>query len=214
MTSEDFKFGIMALSAIFFVVDPIVSLPVFLAITCRDTPARRRDTAVRAAVACCVLLCFFAAAGGILFKVFGISIGAFRIAGGFMLFLTAIDMMRAQTSPIKTTPEEQEESVEKEDVAIVPLAVPMLCGPGAIATVVVLMSRAAWKPVQTASIFLAIIITSLVSWILLHASTWTEKLFSKTATRVVERVMGLLLAAVAVEFVVGGIRDLFPGLSR
>lgn len=214
MTGEDLKFAAVAFSAIFFVVDPIISVPVFLAITSRDSRAKKREMAGRASLACFLLLTFFALSGSLLFKVFGISIGGFRVAGGVMLFLMAVDMIRAKPSPTRTTEEEQEESTHKEDVAIVPLAMPMLCGPGAIATVIMLMSKAAWKPAQTASVFLSIGITSLICWLCLSASTWSERFLSKTLTRVIERVMGLLLAAIAVEFVAGGLRDLFPIVGR
>lgn len=209
---EEMKFALVAFSAVFFVVDPIVAVPLFLAITARCTEAERRVVAARASLATLFTLSFFAAAGGVIFKLFGISMGAFKIAGGLMLLLMALDMMRARTSPTRSTPEEQEESASKQDVAIVPMAIPILAGPGAIATVMVLMSRAAWKAAQTASVFLAITVTVLVSWLLLRGAARAERFLSKTVSHALERVMGLLLAAVAVEFMVGGLRDLLPTL--
>jgi multiple antibiotic resistance protein len=151
----------------------------------------------------------FAVAGGLIFQAFGISLGAFKVAGGIMLLLMSIDMMRAQPSPTRTTAEEQAESAERgEDIAIFPLATPILAGPGAIATVMVLMSRAAWSPVRTPCVFIAVTITCAAAWLLMRGAARAERLLPKTLLRAFERVMGLLLAAVAVEFVAGGVRDL------
>ncbi|MBI5491023.1 MAG: MarC family protein [Deltaproteobacteria bacterium] len=210
MAAEDLKFAFVAFTAVFFVVDPFVAVPFFLAITGDDPPAKRRGMALRAALAAFVALALFALAGGLIFRAFGISLGAFKIAGGLMLFLMAMDMMRAQPSRTRSTAEEQEEGSARDDVAIVPMAIPMLAGPGAIATVMVLMSRAAWKPVPTVAVFAAIAVTCTATWILLRSAVAAQRFLSKTTLHVLERVMGLLLAAVAVEFVVGGIRDLWP----
>lgn len=209
---EDFKFAAVAFTAVFFVVDPFVAVPIFLSITARDSAAHRRQMAARSAVAVFVTLSLFALAGGLLFKLFGISLGAFKIAGGIMLLLMAIDMMRAQPSRTRSSAEEQAESIEKEDVAIVPMAIPMLAGPGAMATVMVLMSRAAWRPIPTASVFIVIALTCVVIWLLLRSASRAERFLSRTTLHVIERVMGLLLAAVAVEFMIGGLRDLLPTL--
>ena len=208
VTDEDLKFAVVALSAMFFVVDPFATVPVFLTITSGDGPAQRRRTARRAAFAAWVMLCTFAVAGGLIFKAFGISLGAFKIAGGIMLLLMSIDMMRAQTSPTRTTEEEQVESKARDDIAIFPLAIPMLAGPGAIATVMVLMSRAAWKPMATAAVFTSVTITCVACWLLMRSAARAERMIPKTLLRAFERVMGLLLAAVAVEFIAGGVRDM------
>lgn len=208
MSDEDLKFAVVALSAVFFVIDPLANLPIFLTITAGDSVAQRRRIARRAAVATWVLLLAFAVAGGLIFRAFGISLGAFKVAGGLMLLLMAIDMMRAQPSPTRTSDEEQAESRAREDVAIFPLAVPMLAGPGAIATVMVLMSRAEWRPIPTAAVFVAVTVTCLASWLLMRHAASAERLIPKTVLRAFERLMGLLLAAVAVEFIASGVRDL------
>jgi multiple antibiotic resistance protein len=211
MLSEELKLSVVALSATFFVVDPLANIPIFLSVTRRFTPDQRRRAAARAALAAWIILCAFAAAGGLIFRAFGISLGAFKIAGGIMLMLMAIDMMRAQPSPTRTTIEEQDESQAKdqvEQISIVPLAIPMLAGPGAIATVMVLMSRAAWQPIATSGVFVAITVTCLAAWLLMRSAARAEAMLPRTLLNAFERVMGLLLAAVAVEFVAGGVRDL------
>ena len=208
MTDADWKFAVVALSAIFFVVDPLANTPVFLTITSAFSVEQRRRVAARGAIAAWVLLSVFALAGGLIFDAFGISLGSFKIAGGLMLLLMAVDMMRAQPAATRTSPEEQAESRSREEVAIFPLAIPMLAGPGAIATVMVLMSRAAWRPVPTASVFVAITVTCIGAWLLMRSAASVERLLPKTLLRAFERVMGLLLAAVAVEFIAGGVRDM------
>jgi multiple antibiotic resistance protein len=213
VTEDDWKFAVVALSAVFFVIDPLANVPVFLTITSKLTPDQRRDAARRAAFATWVVLCFFAVAGGLVFKAFGISLGAFKVAGGIMLLLMSIDMMRAQSSPTRTTHEEQQESRAQDDVAIFPMAIPMLAGPGAIATVMVLMSRAAWNPVRTPAVFGAITVTCLTAWLLMRSAANAERWIPKTLLRAFERVMGLLLAAVAVEFIASGVRDLVHAAS-
>ena len=208
MSDEDLKFAVVALSAIFFVIDPLANVPIFLTITSGDSAEQRRRTAARASFFAWVTLTTFAVAGGVIFKALGISMGAFKIAGGLMLLLMAIDMMRAQASPTRSTPEEQTESIARDDVAIMPLAIPMLAGPGAIATVMVLMSRAAWHPVRSTAVFLAVTVTCIATWLLMRSAANAEKLLPKTLLRALERIMGLLLAAVAVEFIAGGVRDM------
>lgn len=208
LSEGDLKFAVIALSAVFFVIDPLASLPVFLTITAGDSREQRERTARRAAFAAWLLLTVFAVAGGVIFRAFGISLGAFKIAGGVMLMLMSIDMMRAEPSRTRTSEEEQRESAARDDVAVFPLAIPMLAGPGAIATVMVLMSRADWQPVATGAVFLAISVTAVAAWILMRYAARVGEKIPRTLLRAFERVMGLLLAAVAVEFVAGGVRDM------
>jgi multiple antibiotic resistance protein len=206
--NEDLKFAVVALSAVFFVIDPIANMPIFLTVTASDSTEQRRRIARRAAIATWVTLSVFAAAGGLIFKAFGISLGAFKIAGGLMLLLMSVDMMRAQPSPTRTTAEEQGEASARDDIAIFPMAIPMLAGPGAIATVIVLMSRAAWDPVRTVAVFVAIALVCVAAWLLMRSAASAQRLLPKTVLRAFERIMGLLLAAVAVEFIAAGVRDM------
>jgi multiple antibiotic resistance protein len=205
---SDLQFALVALSAVFFVIDPLANVPLFLTITGTHSADQKRRVAARAAFATWLILCIFAVAGGFIFQLFGISLGAFKIAGGIMLMLMSIDMMRAHTSPTKTTAEEQDDSRARDDVAIFPLAIPMLAGPGAIATVMVFMSRAQWRPIPTAGVFFAVTITCLVTWLLMRSAASAERFLPKTLLRAFERIMGLLLASVAVEFVASGVADM------
>ena len=209
---EALKFAIVTFTAVLFVVDPFAAVPIFLAITGDDSVEKRRAIARRAAIAAFVTLTLFALAGGLIFQLFGISLGAFEIAGGIMLLLMALDMMRATPSRTRSTEEEQRESAAKEDVAIVPMAIPMLSGPGAIGTVIVLMRRAAWQVVPTVTVLASIALTCLIAWLVLRTAARAEAFLKKTVLHVLERVMGLLLAAVAIEFILGGLRDAWPSL--
>ena len=206
-------FGLVAFSAIFFVVDPLAVLPIFLAMTANETPAQKRATALRAAITCGITLTVFAAAGTLIFRFFGITLGAFKIAGGVLLFLVALDMMQARQSRTRSTPEEEQEGIEKADVAIIPLAIPLLSGPGSIATVMVLMSRHKFF-FYTIPVFLSIFVTTIATWLMLRGAEWIERRLSKTFMNVVMRVMGLILAAISVEFVIAGIKDVLPTLHK
>jgi len=198
-----------AFSAVFSVVDPFGVVPVYLAMTADDSAEHKRRTALRASVTMAVALIVFAAVGSYILKFFGISIGAFRIAGGVLLFLLAVDMLRAQPSRQRTTPEEELEGREKPDISIFPLAIPMLSGPGSFATVMVLISRAhnLWEQLFVGA---AIVVTAGITFIILIFSSAAARRLGHTGINVLHRVMGLLLAAIAVQFVADGCRDLLP----
>src|SRR5580658_10250343 len=123
------QFSFVALTSVFFLVDPIAAIPTFLAMTAEQDPVSRRHMAKRAAWTCLVVLTGFAAAGKAIFKLFGITLPAFRIAGGIILLLIGIEMLQARRSQTKESPGETEECVEKEDVGIIPMGIPMLAGP-------------------------------------------------------------------------------------
>lgn len=206
-------FAITAFSAVFFVVDPFAAIPLFLAVTAGSTAKQRRATALKAAVMVAAMLLLFAVAGGVIFRIFGISLGAFRVAGGLLLFLMAVDMMRAQPSETRSSAAEVAEGQEKSEPGFVPLGMPMLAGPGAIATVSVLMSSARASAVKTAIVLLCVVITALATFLVLRSAAPLERLLKKTGMNVLNRVMGLILAAVAVQFVASGVTELFPGLA-
>src|SRR5262249_40547300 len=142
--------------------------------------------------------------------VFGITLGAFRCAGGLLLLLMAIDMMRAHPSPTKTSESEVAEGVEKPEAGIVPLGIPMLAGPGAIATVTVLAIDARTSVVKATTLLCSVVITSVITLVVLYGGARLAKVLKTTGLNVMNRVMGLILAAVAVQFVADGVRDLFP----
>jgi len=205
------SFALSTLATIFFVIDPLAAVPLFISMTAGDSPEHKRRTAARAALASFAVLAVFTAAGSVLFQLLHISVGAFRIAGGLLLFLLAVDMLRAQRSRQRTSPEEEAEGIEKTDVSIFPLAIPMLAGPGATSTVMVLVSRAErlW---QYFVVFASLALVAAASFAVFRGSSALEKRLGKTGLNVIQRVMGLILAATAMQFVVDGIQGVLPGI--
>jgi multiple antibiotic resistance protein len=212
MMKEWLSFSLLSLSAIFFVVDPMGAIPVFMAMTGGDSPEKRRDMARRASIAAFLVLTTFAVAGTLIFKVFGITLGAFKVAGGVLLLLTSIEMLRAQPQRTRMTPEEEREGAAKEDVAIFPLAIPLLAGPGSIATVTTLMAKAGRKAFAV-PVVLSIALTCVASYLMLVAAERISRLLGVTGLSVMNRVIGLIIGAIAVQFMFDGLRDTFPGLS-
>ena len=140
-TAPIVRFSVLALSSIFFLVDPFAAIPSFLAITQSVDPARRKRMARKAAMTCFIVLTSFALAGQLIFRMFGITLPAFEIAGGLILLLIGLDMLEARRSPTQEAQGDTEEGAAKEDAGIVPLGIPMLAGPGAISSVMVLVGQ-------------------------------------------------------------------------
>lgn len=211
MIHQWLSFSLLSLSAIFFVVDPMGVIPVFIAMTSRDSPEKRRSMALRASVAAFCILSLFAVAGTLIFRVFGVTLGAFKVAGGVLLLLTSIEMLKAQQQRTRMTPEEEQEGSEKEDVAIFPLAIPLLAGPGSIATVTALMGKAG-RILFAIPVILSIAVTCAASYAMLIAADRIQGLLGVTGLSVMNRVIGLIIGAIAVQFMFDGLKDTFPSL--
>lgn len=201
------QFAVVALSSIFFLVDPFAAIPAFLVMTAQADSASRRHMAARASWTCFIVLCAFGLMGSWIFRLFGITLPAFEIAGGLILLLIGIDMLQARRSKTQEVATETREGVEKEDVGITPLGIPMLAGPGAISTVMVLLgpSPRLWQAVP---VFVAIAITSLASFLVLAGAERVRRYLGETGIRILMRLMGLLLTAIAVQFFLNGFRHL------
>jgi multiple antibiotic resistance protein len=199
------EFALVTFTSVLFIVDPIAVVPSYLVVTRSETAAQRATTARRACIAAAVILVGFAFGGTVIFDLFGITLPAFRIAGGLILWLVAMDMLRAQRTTQESTPELVEGEI-KEDSAITPLAMPMLAGPGAISTVMVLAAQARTMP-RKAIVYASIVVTALASWIVLRLAERLIERIGQTGIRVMTRIMGLLLAAIAVQFVIGGAQE-------
>lgn len=201
------RFSLLALSSIFFLVDPFAALPTFLAVTAGADRERRRAMARKASLTAWVVLSTFSVAGKYLFQVFGITLPAFEIAGGVILLLIGLDMLEAKRSPTQESSVEAEAAASKEDAGIVPLGVPMLAGPGSITSVMVLVGQVQrWW--QMASILAAILVTAVICFLVLGNSDRVAKALGETGIRILVRVMGLLLVALAVQYFVNGMVDL------
>jgi multiple antibiotic resistance protein len=200
------EYTLLAFSSLFVIIDPVATVPAFLAMTPTDTVQER----VRMArLACCVtagVLIAFSSAGKWIFKFLGITMPAFQIAASIVLMLVALDMLRARRSRLQETSEETAAGAEKTDIAIAPLAIPMLAGPGAISTAILLHNQAKTL-YQHAALYIVIIAVSAASYLILRISARTTKWLSPIALNIVTRIMGLLLAAVAIQFMLNGIRE-------
>jgi multiple antibiotic resistance protein len=201
------RFSLLALSSIFFLVDPFATLPTFLAITEGYDSARRKRTARKGALTALIVLSTFAFAGEEIFHLFGITLPAFELAGGIVLLLIGLDMLQAKRSATQETPSDAQAAAQKEDAGIVPLGVPMLAGPGAITSVMVLVGQANTRW-QMAAILISIALTSLICYLVLGHSTIVARVLGDTGIRILVRVMGLLLVALAAQYFVNGLADL------
>ena len=202
-------FALLALTSVLFIVNPIAVIPTYLVITAKETADQRATTARRACIASTCILIAFALAGRQIFNVFGITLDAFRVAGGLILWVVAMGMLHGERRTQESATEITESSM-KSDVALTPLAMPMLAGPGAISTVMVLATQATSTPDRLA-VYGAVIVTMALSWIVLRLGERVVLRMGETGIRVMTRIMGLLLASVAVQFVMTGGRNALRG---
>ena len=203
------RFSVLALSSIFFLVDPFAAIPAFLAITDSADPTRRKRMARKGALTCFIVLTGFAVGGQLIFRMFGITLPAFEVAGGLILLLIGLDMLAAKRSPTQEAMGDTEEAAGKEDAGIVPLGIPMLAGPGAISSVMVLVGQvpSLWHW-EMGAILGSITITSLVSYWVLAGASRVRRVMGETGIRILVRIMGLLLVALAMQSFVNGLTDL------
>jgi MarC family membrane protein len=199
------EYAFLTFGSLFAIVDPFAAIPPFLAMTANDSAESRRRMARTACATCAGVMSAFALAGPTIFHLFGITLAAFQIAGGLVLLLSSLDMLRAQKSAMKETPEEFAEGMSKDDIAITPLAIPLLAGPGAITTSIVLAGRAT-TPVHKIIFFALISLVALVSYWTLTLAAANAKKLSPTILNIITRLMGLLLAAIGVQFILSALK--------
>lgn len=205
-------FFALVFPSLFSIVDPLAAVPIFLALTGKDDPASQRRTAVRATVTAVIVLSLFALLGTQIFRFFGITIPAFKIAGGVLLFTMALEMMRAKHSMVRVAAEEQTEAQHKEDVGLIPLGVPLLAGPGAIASVMMWSARAKSHE-QKIALFGSVGLLAVVILLTLLFAPRLARLFGQTGINIVTRIMGLILASTAAQFVIDGWREAMRAAS-
>ncbi|MFO0938810.1 MAG: MarC family protein [Gemmataceae bacterium] len=209
-----FEFAIQAFVSILFLVDPPGTIPAFMALTRNFSPARQRKTALVAALTATLALMIFAAIGKMLLQALGLTLPAFQIAGGIVLFLTAIDMIRSEHVDEKSEEmKDAEQTLPVSEIAITPLAIPFLAGPAAMSTVTVLMSQAqnAW---EASFVYLAIAFTGFVCYVCLLLAGPIQRRLGKIGIHVLGRVLGLVLAGIAVQFVLSGLVKFIEDLRQ
>ena len=204
--SAGLSFFTVCFSSLFSIVDPIGVVPIYLALVGAELHAEQRITAIRASLTATIVLVLFAATGTAIFHFFGITIPAFKVAGGILMFSMALEMLRAKTPQAKSTPEETSEARQKNDVAIIPIGVPLVAGPGAIATVIMWSSRAQ-RASEKVALFVSVLLVTGITFLTLLFAGRVVRIFGRTGINVVSRIMGLILAATAAQFVLDGWRE-------
>jgi len=209
MLSEVISFSILCLTSVFFIINPISGTTLFFTLTEGYSPQVKRRTAWRAVLVAGVVLVVFSLTGNLVFRLFGITLGAFRVAGGILLLRLAMDMLHGRSSETKTTAEDIALAAEKEDVGVSPLGVPQLAGPGAIATVVLLPGspRIWWRIIP---VIASVVLTLLITYFMFCGAERVRRYISESGARVIKKIMGLLIAGVAIQFIATGIGDLLP----
>ena len=199
------EYALFAFGSLFVIVDPVAAVPAFVVMTARESVRERLRTARVACVVAVSLLAGFAFLGQPLFRLLGITMPAFQVAAGLVLLLVAFDMLRAQRSPVQETAEETAAAVIKEDVAVTPLAMPMLAGPGALSTVVLLNAQAqSW--IEQVVLLLCLGGVGLTSYLTLALAGRGADWLGPIAGRIIERLMGLLLSMIAIRFRLDALR--------
>lgn len=199
-------------AALLAIVNPLGAVPVFINVTGTLPDQARRETACWAAIATAVILWIALLTGEAVLRFFGISIGSFRVGGGILILLMAISMLHARMSSIKHTEEEMQDVEARESMAVVPLGTPLLAGPGAISTVILYAQRGSGLT-HYALIAAGIALLAVITWLLFRAAPPVAAYLGKTGINVVTRIMGLIMAAVGVEFIISGLRQLLPVLG-
>jgi len=209
----DFAEYVKIFVALLVIVNPIGTMPMFLGLTQKHSVADKKRIARIASISVAIVLTVSAVLGEHLLGLFGITIASFKVGGAILILLLAISMMHAAPSGEQQTPEEAKEAEDKESVAVVPLAIPLLSGPGAISTTIIYAAQSS-SLVHLGAVIACCLLVALTTWVALRAATPIGSRFGKTGINVVNRIMGLLLAAVAVEIFASGIVVLLPGLGK
>ena len=207
MTADILSFFVFAFTSLITLVDPIGFAPIYLSMVDGMSRDEKKRIALKGTLTALIVLILFWLLGKVIFSIFGITVHAFRIAGGLLFFKVGMNMLEAKISRTRSTPTEEAEAEDKEDIAYTPIGIPLIAGPGAITSVMILSTEATsiqLKGVLLLSIILVMIITYIT---FITADKLTER-FGKTGLRIMQRIMGLILMVMAVQFVINGIDPL------
>ncbi|MCF6291376.1 MAG: NAAT family transporter [Desulfobacterales bacterium] len=194
------------------IVNPLGAIPVFISLTRAKSHLERKRTAGIAAVTVVIILIISAWAGELILGFFGVTIPALRVGGGLLILLMAIDMLHSRMSGVRHTEEEAGIAADKEDVAVVPLAIPLMSGPGAISLVIIDANQAAGGWIERLLFSACIVVVGVAVWLSLRLAEEIGRTIGVTGLNIATRIMGLLLAAIGVQFIAQGAGRLFPGL--
>lgn len=211
-STDNIAFLIYAFSSLFAIVSPVGGVVTFVSLTSDMTREEKNIVATKSVILACIIAIFFAISGKMILNFFGVSIDSLRVAGGILLFVVAFDMILAKVSRESITDKEIDKSSHRSDIWIFPIALPLLTGPGTITTIIVLMGSAA-SILQNGVVLLAIVLTFAITWAFFHFSRRIYKFLGYTGMLVFTRLMGLLLAAMAVNFITMGIWNIYVSLQ-
>ncbi len=209
--TESLTFGILSFTSLFTLINPLGTMPVFMAMTANLSLPARNTTAKKASIISFITIVAFAFTGQLLFQFFGISANSFRVVGGVIFFMMGMDMLRARLDQVKIKDEEVKNYVT--DISITPLAIPMICGPGAITNIIVLMEDA--DSVSKKAVLIGVVaLIMMLTYVILFSSSKLFKVLGQTGINVMMRIMGLIVMVIAVEFFFSGIGPMLQKIFR
>lgn len=209
--TETISFALLCITSLFTLINPLGTMPVFMSMTADLSVADRTKTAKKASIVALITIIAFALTGQLLFNFFGISVNSFRVVGGIIFFIMGMDMLQARLGPVKIKDNEVKSYVA--DISITPLAIPMICGPGAITNAIVLMEDANTLPKQIVLI-ISIFLIMFLTYLILYSSSKLIKLLGQTGINVMMRIMGLIVMVIAVEFFFSGLKPILLDLLK
>ena len=209
--NELFAFGLLAFTSFFTLINPIGTMPIFMTMTASLDNANRTRTARKASIVALLTIILFSFSGQLLFNFFGISVHSFRVVGGVIFFLVGMDMLQARLNRVKIA--ENEVKAYVNDISITPLAIPMICGPGALTNAIVMMQDA--ETVEKKIVLIAVItLVMLLTYIVLYSSSRITNLLGETGNNVLMRLMGLIVMVIAVEFFFSGLKPIILDIVK
>ena len=209
---ESLTFFIYSFVSVFTIVNPVSGLVTFISLTEGMDNTERKRTVVRSVVIACTLAIIFAASGDLILRFFGVTVDCLRVAGGILLFVIALNMLQAQTSRESVTMEEIKDAGKRNDVSVFPIAMPVLTGPGAITTVIILI-RSGTTIWLKALVLGAVLFTFVLTYIIFSFADKIDKILGVTGSLVLTRIMGLFLASIAVNFVSVGAWNIYMSFT-
>ena len=200
------EFFILCFSSLFTLINPIGLVPIFISITQDYTKKERDIIALKAVIFSFFILVLFGAIGEFIFSFYNITMNGFRIAGGILLLKISFDMIESKRSRTKTTPKEEKEAEEKSEIAYTPLGIPLIAGPGSIASIMILSSESTNNN-SIVSLIVALVLVLLITFLIFKISKSLSKRFGKLGLRILQRIMGVILMVISIEFILKGIKD-------
>ena len=208
MVDFELSFFLLTFSSLFTLLNPIGIVPIILSLT-ESTNLQEYNKIIRkSTLFACLILLVFAFMGKLIFSFYGITVYAFKIAGGILFLRIGINMVEVTMSRTKSTPKESEEAANNEDIALTPIGIPLIAGPGAITSVMILSAQATTFT-HKLIFYLNIVLTLFITFILLKIAKKLTKILGTTGLRVIERIMGMILMVVAIQFIIDGLNEIF-----